>query len=351
MQSPMSRAALLASALFLYASTLIAAEPMTGAGSSAAYPIYKLWADQLKREGGFVLNYDPVGSSAGVERARARQADFGATDVALKSEQLAKDNLILFPTVITGAVPVINLPKMEKPLVLDGPTLARIFLGEIEHWDAPEIRALNPGLSLPAKPIVAVVRSDGSGTTYNFADYLAKVSPAWKQKMGVATNLKWPASFTSVKGSKGVAEAVKSTPGSISYVDYNYVLDYKLTGAAMKNADGAIVEAGPYTFREALAQSVWKQTGDFTQTLTNQTGKSSWPITMGTFIVMPRVSNNPERTIQVTRFFTEAFMRGDDLAKQANFVRLPSIIQGKAFRVISEIVDAKGVPIGINSLR
>ncbi len=344
-----SRLAALAIGLLCH-SVVQAAEGFTGAGSSAAYPIYKLWAEQLNRDGAFALKYDPAGSSAGLQRVRAKQVDFGATDVAPKSEQLAKDNLVLFPTAITGVAPVVNLPKTDKALVLDGATLAGIFLGDIERWDAPEIRALNPGLNLPAKPIVRIVRADSSGTTYNFADYLAKVSPAWKQKMGVTTSLKWSAAFTGVNGSKGMAEAVRATPGAIGYVDYNYVLEYKLSAANLKNADGVTVEPNAATFQEALFQSPWMRGGDFTQTLTHQPGKRSWPITMGTFVVMQRVADKPEQTARVTRFFTEAFMRGDDLAKQANFVRLPASIQGKAFRALAEIVDGQGAPIAVGGL-
>lgn len=328
-----------------------AAEAMSGAGSSAAYPVYKIWAEQFKASGGADLNYDPAGSAAGLQKVAARQVDFGASDVAPKSEQLARDKLVLFPTVITGVVPVVKLPKLEgAPLVLDSEVLARIFLGEIKQWDAPEIRALNPKLQLPAKAIVPIVRADGSGTTYNFADYLAKVSPAWKQRMGVATSLKWPDGFVAVKGSKGVAEAVQKTSGGIAYIDYNYVLDNKLTPVSLKNAEGTVVEANPSNFNNALTQSAWLQNGDFTQTLTNLPGGKSWPITMGTFVIMPRVAEHPERAIPVIRFFTWAFTHGDELTGKVNFVRLPNAIQAKSFRAIAEIVDGKGTPIGVAGL-
>lgn len=335
----------------LASTSLLASEPMTGAGSSAAYPVYKVWAEQFKRDGGDSLNYDPVGSSAGLEKVRSRQVDFGATDVPPKSEQLAKDKLVVFPTVITGVVPVVNLPKLDKPVVLDGATLAGIFLGEINRWDAQEIRNLNPGLSLPGKPIVPIVRADGSGTTYNLADYLAKTSPVWKQKMGVAASLKWSDRFTAVSGSKGMAEAVQSTAGAIGYIDYHYVLESKLTAASLKNADGAATEASPSTFHDALMQGPWMQGGDFTQSLTNAGGRRSWPITMAIYVVLPRITDHPERMARVTKFFTGAFMHGDELADKAHFVRLPSLVQGKAFRALAEIVDTKGAPIGVSSLK
>lgn len=328
-----------------------AAQPINGAGSSAAYPIYRLWAEHLGRDGGLALNYDPVGSSAGLKKARERQVDFGATDVAPKADQLQRDGLLLFPTVITGVVPVLNLPRHDKGLVLDGPTLAGVFLGEITRWDAPEIRALNPSVNLPAKAITVVVRSDGSGSSYHFADYLAKVSPAWKQRMGVASTLKWPAGFVGAVGSKGVVEAVRTTPGAIAYVDYNYVQEARLQSVALKNAEGAVVEASPSSFDEALIASQWLVGGDFTQTLTAQPGKRSWPITMGTFVVLPRVAEHPEQARQVAKFFTDAFMRGDELAKKASFVRLPGSVQAKAFRVLSEMVDKQGRPLAVTVLR
>lgn len=338
-------------AAMLGSASLLASEPMTGAGSSAAYPIYKVWAEQFKRDGGDSLDYDPVGSAAGLEKVRSRQVDFGATDVPLKSEQLVRDKLVIFPTVITGVVPVVNLSKLDKALVLDGATLAGIFLGKITRWDAQEIRNLNPGLNLPARPIVPVVRADGSGTTYNFADYLAKVSPAWKQKMGVAASLKWPDGFTAADGSKGVAEAVQGTAGAIGYVDYSYVPESRLTAVSLKNADGMTIEAGPATFHDALMQGPWMESGDFTLSLTNQAGRRSWPITMAIYGVLPRVTERPERTARVTKFFTDAFMHGDELAIKAHFVRLPALIQSKAFRAMSEIVDTKGRPVAVTSLK
>ncbi len=330
---------------------LQAASPMNGAGSSAAHPVYRIWDEQYAKTGGAPLNYDPAGSSAGLKKIAAHQVDFGASDIAPAKDALAKANLVFFPTVVTGVVPVVNLPKEGGPLVLNGETLARIFAGRITRWDAPEIKALNKGRSLPDKAIQVLVRSDGSGTTYHFSTYLSQVDEGWKRSRGAAPLLPWPPGFKAVKGSQGMADGVKATPGAIGYVDYNYVLEDHLTAVALKNAAGNTVQAGPESFRAALLTSPWMQGGDFAQPLTNQPGSGSWPITMGTFVVLPRVTEHPEKTVPVLRFFTWAFMHGDDLAKKVNFVRLPNAIQAKAFKAIAQVVDKKGTPLGVDGLR
>ncbi len=338
--------------LFLaFVSTGFAA-PISGAGSSAAFPVYQGWATEYARATGEQVNYEAIGSSAGVQKIRARQTDFGASDVAPKPAELARDNLLAIPTVITGVAPFYNLPHIKAgEITLSGDALAKIFMGEIVRWDAKEIRAMNPHLVLPSLPIVIVVRSDGSGTTYNFADYLAKISPAWQAHMGVANTLKWPKTFVPAKGSQGIVDKVMSTEGAISYVDYNYVVDHHLSYAQMTNAAGVVVTPNPLSFRAALRVSVWQSKGDFSQTLTNQPGTQSWPITMGTFVLLPKTAENTEQTLRVIRFFTWAFMRGDDLANRLNFVRLPDIVQAKAFRTLVEVADKNGTPIGIRGLQ
>lgn len=329
----------------------LAAEAINGVGSSAAYPVYKAWAEQYARSGGPAIDYDPAGSSAGLKKIRAREADFGASDVAPSKEDLARDDLIAFPTVITGVVPVYNLPKIRSgQLVLTGALLADIFSGAITQWNDPKIQELNPGLALPSMAIVPVVRADGSGTTYNFSDYLAKVSKGWKEQMGVGTSLKWRSDFMQAKGSKGVVQAVLNTVGSISYVDYNYVVDNQLSAAQLRLADGSLVEATPNNFRNALMQSNWFVKSDFSHTLTNIAGKGNWPITMGTFIILPRVAKDPERARAAIRFFTWAFFNGDALANQVNFVRLPDSVQAKSYRALASIHDRNGVPIGVGEL-
>lgn len=328
-----------------------AGTPIVGAGSSAAHPVYKAWADQYTKSGGTALNYDPAGSSAGLKRIRAREVDFGASDVAPSAAELEKDDLVVFPTVITGAIPVYNVPKVRNgALVLDSGTLAGIFSGAIGMWNDERIKALNPGLALPAQPIAVIVRADGSGTTYNFSEYLAKTNDAWKREMGVGISLKWPKSFIAVKGSKAVAEAVATTSGGIGYVDYNYVVDHALDAARMRLRDGSVVDGSPNSFRNALMQSAWGKNGDFTQPLTDIHAKGAWPITMGTFVVMPKTAKNTEQAAAALRFFVWAFNYGDDLANRISFVRLPDAVQAKAFRAMSQIRDRNGVPLAAGEI-
>lgn len=324
------------------------AQTITGAGSSAAAPIYWAWAKAYQKATGVGLAYEPVGSSAGLKKIRAHESDFGASDVSPSDAELAKDGLIIFPVAITGISPVVNLPKVgDGQLRLTGDVLARIFLGELTQWNASEIAKLNPGYTLPDAPIKVVVRADGSGTTYNFADYLAKVSPTWRSKYGVKTSFVWPANFVAVKGSDGVVKTVKETVGAISYVDYGYVKDNMLVTVQLKNMEGEFAKPSISAFRSALAVSEWVSKGSFTGTLTNQPGKGSWPITMGTFVVLPKMADQPDQTLRALKFFVWAFVNGDALVQTNNFVRLPDRVQGAAFKAISSVQDKAGNAIGM----
>lgn len=332
-----------ACASFAHAQSTIA-----GAGSSAAAPIYRIWAREYQKATGAALAYDAVGSSAGLKRIKAGETGFGASDIAPSEAELATDGLVLFPVAITGIAPVVNLPHIaDGQLRLTEEVLARIFMGEIDKWSAPEIRQLNPGLALPELPIKLVARSDGSGTSYNFTDYLAKASPAWKQRFGAKAQIAWPAGVIAVKGSDGVVKAVKETVGAIGYVDYGYVADNKLAAASMRNEEGEFVRPTVQAFQAALAASDWSSKGAFTSTLTAQRGKTSWPITMGTFILVPRVTDKPEQTQAALRFFVWAFNHGDSLVQQASFVRLPDRVQASAFRAITSVRDKAGKPLGV----
>lgn len=326
-------------------------QALTGVGSSAAHPVYRTWAEQYARAGGPAIAYDPAGSSAGLRAIRARETDFGASDVAPTLDDQALHDLVVIPTVITGVVPVVNLPRIGATrLIVDGQLLAAIFSGAVKHWNDPMVQRLNPGLALPAEAITLIVRADGSGTTYNFTDYLAKVSAEWKGRMGVNTHINWPQGAVAAKGNKGVALGVLATAGSIGYVDYNYVRAHGLNAATMRLADGTLVEARPKAFRSALLQSGWLRNGDFSQTLTGQPGRSSWPITMGTFIIMPRVVDEARRAREIIRFITWAFMNGDQLADQVDFVRLPDDVQARAFSVMASIRDRDGNPVETASM-
>lgn len=342
--------ACLATAL-LSASAPLRAETLTvrGAGSSAAKLVYQAWSEAFAKGGGSVIDYAPVGSSKGLKAIQAREVDFGASDLAPSPEALAKDGLVVIPTVVSGIAPIINLPELARTLHLDGPTLADIFMGRITHWNDPAIRRLNPDGTLPAAPIRVVTRSDGSGTTYNFTDYLAKVSPEWQHRFGANTLIAWPGKVLPAKGSGGVVDTVTSTPGAIGYVDFTYVLNGGLRTVALKNRAGQFVAPAIDSFRAALNASAWHDQGDFSQTLTDQPGSTSWPITMGTFVLLPKVMD--ERAgVATLRFFTWAFMHGDELASLAHFVRLPDVVQAKAYRALATITSREGKSIAYASL-
>lgn len=343
--------AMSAGLLLSLAATATTSTELSGAGSSAAAPVYRAWAKAYVKQGGEAIAYEPVGSSAGMQRIRQNAADFGASDVIDSNEALARDGLVMFPTVITGVVPVVNLPQGSNPVKLDGEVLAGIFLGEIKSWNAPEIARLNPGMDLPSIPIKVVCRSDGSGTTHNFSDYLSKRSARWKSRFGVANKHAWPADFIAVKGSGGVSSAVRSTVGAIGYIDYNYVLEDGLVGVQLQNAAGMFLSASTDAFRSAAFMSRWFSHGDFSQSLTEMEGVGSWPITMGTYVAVPKVASDTERTARVLRFFAWAYAAGDKLAREAKFVPLPDKVQANAFKELSSIVGAGGERIGVDSLR
>lgn len=349
------RTALLSSVLgicigVILAGTVNAADEISGAGSSAAAPVYKIWADAYRKNGGESITYDSVGSGAGMARIRQHQVDFGASDVIASRAELSRDGLIMFPTVISGVVPVVNLPKLIAPIKLSGEVLARIFLGEITQWDAPEIAILNPKLGLPSLAIQVICRSDSSGTTYHFSDYLTKVSPAWKTRFGVANKHEWPPSFIAVNGSNEVSKTVRNKLGAIGYVDYNYVVDDGLTGVLMRNAAGKFVTASPDAFRGAVIKSRWFSSGDFSETLTNLAGDSTWPITMGTYAAVQKSASDTQRSARTLRFFVWAFSHQFLLAGQAKFVPLPDKVQAKVFREISSVVGGTGELIGVGTI-
>jgi phosphate transport system substrate-binding protein len=321
---------------------------LTGAGSSAAAPIYRSWAAQYQQHGGPGLTYEPIGSSAGVKKIKAEQTGFGATDVAPPPDELKSSGLVLFPIAITGIAPVVNLPiARDGQLRLTGPVLARIFLGEITQWNDPAITQLNTELSLPAMAIKVVVRSDGSGTTYNFADYLSKVNSNWKTTYGVKSSFPWPSTFIASKGSDGIVKSVKENIGSIGYVDYGYVKDNKLQSIQMAGADGEFIQPSVMSFRAAMQNSEWNSKGTFSSTLTNIPGKGAWPITMGTFVLVPQIAKNPEQTTAVLQFFVWAFMNGDALVQQNNFVRLPDRMQSLAFKAIASVREPSGKTLNL----
>jgi phosphate transport system substrate-binding protein len=296
---------------------------ITGAGSTFAYPILAKWAEAYRANSGVSLNYQSIGSGGGIKQIQAKTVDFGASDKPLPVAELEKHGLIQFPVIMGGVVPVVNLPGVAAgKLRLDGPTLADIFLGKIKRWNDPALLALNPGLALPAQAITVVHRSDGSGTTFIFTNYLSKVSPEWKQKVGEEASVAWPTGVGG-KGNEGVASYVRQIKGSIGYVEYAYAKQNNMSYALLKNREGAFVAPNADSFRAAAANAEWEKAPGFYEILTNEPGRQSWPITGATFVLMHKVQSKPEVGRAVLAFFDWAYREGDRLALDLDYIPLP----------------------------
>ena len=333
-------------AVVLPASFSVLAIEINGAGSSAAKPLYVQWAEHYSHSADARLNYQSVGSSAGIKQIKERAVDFGASDVALPLEDLKREKLICFPSAISGVVPIVHLAGLKNgQLRLTGEILADIFMRKITKWNDPAIAALNPDLALPKAGIVTIVRQDGSGTTFNFTDYLSKVSPTWKTSYGKDFLIKWPNAALQVKGSSGVSAAVKQTPGAIGYVDYNYVVQDHLTYIKLQNQSGKFVSPAPEGFASALQNSSWRTKATFEEMLTDKPGVDSWPITMGTFVIVPQVAKDSAGMVATLKFFSWAFMKGDHIVSGIDFVRLPDPVQARIFKEMMKITDASGSPL------
>jgi phosphate transport system substrate-binding protein len=322
------------------------AADISGAGATFPYPIYAKWADAYKKETGVGLNYQSIGSGGGIKQIMAKTVSFGATDMPLKAEQLAKDGLIQFPTVLGGVVPVINVEGIKPgEITIDGPTLARIFLTEIKTWNDPAIQKLNPGVKLPAQPIVVVHRSDGSGTTFLFTDYLSKVSPAWKDKVGASTAVEWPGGL-GAKGNEGVANNVTQTKGSIGYVEYAYAKQNKMNFAKMINKEGKTVAPTADAFMAAAANANWEGTPGFGVVLTNEAGATSWPLAGATFILVHKQPTKPADVAEALKFFAWAYSKGDQMALDLDYVPMPDKTVNAIQKVwAKEVKDAGGKPL------
>ena len=320
---------------------------ISGAGASFPFPVYAKWAEAWNRETGKKLNYQSIGSGGGIKQIRARTVTFGATDAPLKGPELEKDGLVQFPMVMGGIVPVINLEGVGSgELVLDGPTLAKIFLGDIKTWDDPAIKALNPDLKLPSSAIAVVRRSDGSGTTFNFTDYLGKVSPDWKAKVGSATAVEWPVGL-GAKGNEGVAANVGQTKGSIGYVEYAYAKENNIAFARMKNKAGKVVSPEVKSFQAAAANADWSSAPGFGVILTDEPGDGSWPITAATFILMHKKPNDPAAAAEALQFFDWAFEKGGPMAEQLIYIPMPASVVKQVRDAWSAIVGPDGKPVAV----
>ena len=318
--------AVTAASTFAYASVASATD-ITGAGATFPYPVYAKWAEAYKSVSGTSMNYQSIGSGGGIKQINAKTVDFGASDMPLKPEELNKAGLMQFPTVIGGVVPVININGIEHgKLKLDGATLADIYLGKITKWNDPAIVALNKDLKLPDDIITVVHRSDGSGTSFIFTNYLSKVSAEWKSAVGEGTAVSWKAG-TGGKGNEGVASYVQRIKGSIGYVEYAYALQNKMSSVQMKNHDGSYVMADEKSFKAAAAGADWAHAPGFYEILTDEPGKTTWPISGATFILMHAKEDNAESAKDVLKFFDWAYGNGDKMAADLDYVPLPDSVK------------------------
>jgi phosphate transport system substrate-binding protein len=300
------------------------AQNVTGAGSSFVYPVMTKWSADYRAATKVQVNYQSIGSGGGIAQIKAGTVDFGASDAPMKPDDLAKYGLGQFPTVIGGVVPVVNIPGVAAGKIrFTGPLLADLFLGKIKTWNDPAIAAANPGLTLPATKVTIVHRADGSGTTFNFVNYLSKVSPAWKTAVGEGTTVKWPAGIGG-KGNEGVAAYVKQIKGGIGYVELSYALQNKMAYAAMQNAAGKWVLPNAGSFAAAAASADWSKSKDFYLVMTNAPGAESWPITASVFVIMYKTPKNAASAKAAKNYFDWVFANGDAQAKKLDYVPLPA---------------------------
>ncbi|MGV8940291.1 MAG: phosphate ABC transporter substrate-binding protein PstS [Lysobacter sp.] len=301
----------------------VAAAQVTGAGASFVYPVMTQWSADYAKSTGNRVNYQSIGSSGGIAQIKAATVDFGSSDAPLNPDELSKHGLAQFPSVIGGVVPVLNVPGIAAgAMKLDGDVLADIFLGKIGKWNDPRIVASNPGLKLPDLKITIVHRSDGSGTTFNFVNYLSKVSPAWKLEVGEGTSVKWPGGIGG-KGNEGVAAYVKQIKGGIGYVEMSYALQNKMTYSRLKNAAGNYILPSDETFSAAAASAEWGSAKDFYLVMTNAPGEKAWPITATNFILMYKQPKDAAGARAAKEFFRWVYANGDEQATKLDYVPLP----------------------------
>ena len=323
----------------------VQAQDVTGAGATFPAPLYSKWASDYNKATGVKINYQSVGSGAGIKQIEAKTVDFGASDMPLKDEDLKAKGLVQFPMVIGGVVPVINIKGIAPgQLKLNGQVLGDIFLGKIVKWDDTAIKALNPSLALPADAISPVRRADGSGTSFIFTNYLSKVNAEWKSKVGEGTAVNWPVGAGG-KGNEGVAAFVNRLPNSIGYVEYAYVKQNKMTFALMQNSAGTFVSPDDSAFKAAAAGADWAKS--FYQILTNQAGKDSWPITGATFILMHKVQDKPAQATASLKFFDWGYKNGDKTADDLDYVPMPASVKTAVEKSWADIKDSTGKSVAL----
>ena len=340
------RKAILATVAGLALASQALAADITGAGATFPYPIYAKWAEAYKAKTGSGMNYQSIGSGGGIAQIKAKTVDFGASDMPLKAEDLQAAGLMQFPAIIGGVVPVVHLDGIAPgALKLTGAVLADIYLGKVKKWNDKAIADLNGGTKLPDEPIAVVRRSDGSGTTFIWTDYLSKVSDEWKSKVGSSTAVAWPEGVGG-KGNEGVAAYVQRIKGSIGYVEYAYAKRNRMIHASVQNREGHFVQPDDATFQAAAANADWKQAPGFYQILTNQPGANAWPITGASFILMQARQDKPQNAVEVLKFFDWSFQNGRAMAQELDYVPLPDpviVIVENAWK--AQIHDAAGKPV------
>ncbi|MDH4051223.1 MAG: phosphate ABC transporter substrate-binding protein PstS [Rubrivivax sp.] len=312
-------------ALLAAGAVSVQAQDVTGAGASFPAPVYAKWADAYNKATGARLNYQSVGSGAGIKQIKSKTVDFGASDKPLTDEELAADGMIQFPTVMGGVVPVVHIEGIQAGQIkLNGQVLGDIYLGKVTKWNDAAITALNPGVPLPDAAIATVRRADGSGTSFLFTNYLSKVNAEWKSSVGEGTAVKWPTGAGG-KGNEGVSAFVQRLPNSIGYVEYAYAKQNKMAYVLMQNKDGNFVKPDDSTFKAAAAGAEWSKS--FYQVLTDQPGKDSWPISGATFILMHKVQEKPQVAANALKFFDWAFANGDQMAAELDYVPMPDSVK------------------------
>jgi phosphate transport system substrate-binding protein len=337
------RLSIIAAVFAALGATAAYAEDITGAGASFPAPLYSKWAADYNKATSVKVNYQSVGSGAGIKQIDAKTVDFGASDMPLTDEDLNKKGQVQFPTVIGGVIPVVNIAGVAPgKMLLTGELLADIYLGKITKWDDAALKALNPTLNLPDALIAPVRRSDGSGTSFIFTNYLSKISAEWKTKVGESTAPNWPVGLGG-KGNEGVSAFVSRIPNSIGYVEYSYVKQNKMTYAKLKNSAGTFVDPDDTAFKAAAAGADWAKS--FYQILTNQPGKDSWPITGATFILMHKVQDKPAAASSSLKFFDWAYKNGDKTADDLDYVPMPNSVKDAIRKSWSQIKDASGKAI------
>lgn len=333
----------LAAASALVFTSTVGAQEITGAGATFPAPIYSKWASEYYKATGVKVNYQSIGSGGGIKQIDSKTVDFGASDMPQTDEVLKSKGQMQFPTVMGGVVPVINVKGIEPgQLKLTGPLLGDIYLNKVTRWNDPAIKALNPTLALPDAAIAQVRRADGSGTTFIFTNYLSKVSPEWKTKVGEGTAVNWPVGAGG-KGNEGVAAFVGRLPNSLGYVEYSYVKQNKMNYAVVQNAAGNFVKPEDDTFKAAAAGADWAKS--FYQILTNQPGKDAWPISGATFILMHTKQDKPANATEVLKFFSWAYKNGDKAAADLDYVPMPKPVIAAIEKSWGEIKDTAGKPV------